>query len=865
MADAAISSVVKLLGNLLIKKVISLRGVEGKVRLLKDELKSMQSFLRDANRREAKEERVRDWIRELREIAFDAEDTIEMFLINVENVKSRGLPIRFTSFPKRMHHLDQIGDEIDSIRARLVTIHKRRVEYEIQIIEAGIPQVELRRRLCPWQKDEHLVGTEDAVKKVLRKSILDKEKRGLSVAVIQGMGGIGKSTLAREIYNHPEVVRGPFYRRGWVVVSSEFTPQETTKQIILQLSRSEEEKNILHKNIQKLEQSMKDKQYLLLKLKEMLYKQLEGTNYFIVMDDVWEQQHWDSFDGAFPNQQDQTSRLILTTRNKIITKHDQYEHKMKLLDSEKSWELFLKKAFINSTIGTCPEELQSIGRQILKKCNGLPLAISVIGGLLAGAQDESRWQQVLDQIDSDIPENNIPNILGLSYQNLSPQLKSCFLCLAFFKEDSTIPSNEVARIWRARGLIQKKGNRSIEDIGRGYLNELINRSMLQIQDLTVDGRVKSFRLHDLLRDVCLSKAEEEMGVKIVKGGEGGCSYKPRHLVYNKSFESFSSNENKYLHSVFLFNVGYIGVDISSREWKNFQLLKILYLDGFWFKKFPNSFRGLVGLKYLRIDTYRSRVYLKLPSWFSEFKKLEFLYVEYVEFGGVALKMESLRDFGARSVRGRAMKVENWKRIESLKGIRLLDWVGMSSGLPPDSDIRELGINIETGKEDNADLVIRGSESLRKMTNLVKLRLTYEYFLQHDSCTFRKFISNLKNLTSLTLIGNKHVSKCPAASVFPPNLTHLTLSKMMNVSMEELGKLPKLQYLTIKHWKISGSLYWMEIFHGQYPCLKALSLKNISRLVCIIIKEGGMPCLEQIRIRECPNLWHLPKHIIIHRF
>ncbi|KAL1552121.1 disease susceptibility protein LOV1-like [Salvia divinorum] len=472
-AEAAISSAVELLGNLLIQKVKSLRGVEEKVRLLKDELESMQSFLKDANRKQAKEEGVRDWIRKIREIAYDAEDTIEMFLVNVENGKSRGLLNRFSSFPKRMYHLDRIGDEIDSIRARLDAVDRNRERYGIIQIaeEAEMSQVELRRRLCPWQRDEHLVGMEDAVEEVLREAILDKEeKRGLSVAVIQGMGGIGKSTLAREIYNHPDVFSGPFDLRGWVVVSSEFTPQETIKQIILQLCRSGEEKKELVEEIQKLEQSTKDKNYLLQNLQQMLHRQLEGTNYFIVMDDVWEQQHWDYFNTAFPNQQDKSSRLILTTRNNIIAKPGQYVHKMKLLDPEKSWELFLKKAFINNTNGTCPGELERIGRQILEKCDGLPLAISVVGGLLVDAQDKTRWQEVLDQIDSNIPENNVPNILGLSYQNLSPHLKSCFLCLAFFKEDVTIRSNELASIWHALGLIQEKGGRSIEDIGRGPLS-----------------------------------------------------------------------------------------------------------------------------------------------------------------------------------------------------------------------------------------------------------------------------------------------------------------------------------------------------------------------------------------------------------
>ncbi|KAL1552112.1 putative disease resistance protein [Salvia divinorum] len=547
---------------------------------------------------------------------------------------------------------------------------------------------------------------------------------------------------------------------------------------------------------------------------------------------------------------------------------------MKLLDPEKSWELFLKKAFINNTNGTRPEELESIGRQILGKCDGLPLAISVAGGLLVDAQDETRWQEVLDQIVSNIPENNVPNILGLSYQNLSPHLKSCFLCLAFFKEDVTIRSNELASIWHAQGLIQEKGSRSVEDNGRGYLNELTNRSMLQVEDVTIDGQVKSFRLHDLLRDVCLSKAEEEMGVKIVRAEEGGCTYespcKPRHhVVYNKYSETLSSNQNKYLRSVFLFNVWEerSRMDIPTPYWKSFQLLKMLYLDDFVFTKLPKSFRCLVGLKYLRIRSKWSYIYMKLPSWLGDFKKLEFLYVERVKFSGAALKMESLREFGTHEAIGKAMKVEKWKSIESLKGIRVVDWVEMSSGLiMPNSHLRELRLNAWGRSDGHDDVVSMGRGSLQKMTNLVKLHLYLDIIGDSVPRRVPKLIPNLESLTSLKLKSHPiYTFECPAAGVFPPNLSHLTLSNMRNVSMEELGKLPKLQYLTLKHFRDHDDTGRMKIMHDGFPCLKALSLKGMVCLTVIDIEEAGMPCLKQLRIRNCPDLEpieNLPKHVII---
>ncbi|KAH6804204.1 hypothetical protein C2S51_032451 [Perilla frutescens var. frutescens] len=296
-AEAAISSAVELLGDLLIQKVKFLRGVEAQVQLLKDELKRMQSFLIDANKKQAEDERVRNWISEMREVAQDAQDAIEIFLLKVE---SRGVLARFSSFPKHVYYVNKVGVEIDAIQKRLEAINRSRDTYGIRDLgeaaeSAFRSQVESQRRLAPWQKDQHLVGIEDDVKKLLRESILEKDKKGLSIAVVEGMGGIGKSTLSREIYNHPDVVAGRFDCRAWVVVSSEFTPQETIKQLILELPRSDQDKE----KLRELEDSTRDKLYFQQKLQEMLHNQLEGKNYFIVLDDVWEERHWESL-RSFP-------------------------------------------------------------------------------------------------------------------------------------------------------------------------------------------------------------------------------------------------------------------------------------------------------------------------------------------------------------------------------------------------------------------------------------------------------------------------------------------------------------------------------------------------------------------------------------
>ncbi|XP_057801904.1 disease resistance RPP8-like protein 3 [Salvia miltiorrhiza] len=544
---------------------------------------------------------------------------------------------------------------------------------------------------------------------------------------------------------------------------------------------------------------------------------------------------------------------------------------MSLLDSKKSWELLLKKAFVGNTIGNCPEEFEGVGTQILQKCDGLPLAISVVGGLLMVTQTKSGWEQVLNQLNSYLgrTESGVSAILELSYQNLSPQLKSCFLCLAFFKEDFTIPAKRLVNIWNAQGLIQQEGSRSIfDEIGRGYLNELINRSMVQIQDLNIHDQVKSCRLHDLVREVCLRKAKEEIGLEIVKG-DGGISsessYKPRHrVVYAKNLETSSSNQNKHVRSLFLLNVhddsGYITTP--SHYWKGYQLLKTVELDASHataFKRFPNSFRLLIGLKCLRIYSYPVGS-IELPCWFDHLRNLEVVDMKscWVYFPRlVSLKMDKLGYFISAGI-GRGPTNKNmWnKNIECLRGIRHKDW--MKSTLTSSCHLRELGIRFDEERIKREEL-IKVRASLEKMQNLVILHLRWPYNYATDIALV---VPQLANLTKLKLEGL--MTKCPSASMFPPNLSRLTLtgSQLHVDPMAELGKLPKLLFLKLQNMAYLGET--MLVLCDGFPSLEAMAFRELYGLKSVFIEEGGMPKLKHLGIRRCRYLEtrNLPQHINI---
>ncbi|KAL8544588.1 hypothetical protein ACS0TY_004973 [Phlomoides rotata] len=321
--------------------------------------------------------------------------------------------------------------------------------------------VELRFRMAArFQKDKDVVGLNEDADLLLNKVILDDKRKELCLAVIVGMGGIGKSTLARKIFNHP-VIPARFEKRAWVVVSSEFALEDILKQIMHELSDPLDAEEL--KTLESIQGKLRRQEML----QQMLRKRLEGKRYFIVLDDVWENTHWEILKNAFPDEQGE------------------------------SWELFLKTALIGRR---CPLELEEIGREILKKCHGLPLAITVAGGLLVNQGEyKSGWEKILKHIKNYHSETSeigtsVSAILELSYQNLPSHLKPCFLSLAVFKEDAIIRARRLVHMWVALGLVQA-GAESVEETAKDYLDELINRNLVLVNGMRIDDRVRHIYVH----------------------------------------------------------------------------------------------------------------------------------------------------------------------------------------------------------------------------------------------------------------------------------------------------------------------------------------------------------------------------------
>ncbi|XP_034704288.1 putative disease resistance protein At1g50180 [Vitis riparia] len=522
MAEAIVSFAVERLGDLLIQQASFLQGVSDKVTEIQAELRTMKCFLRDADARQYESEVIRNWVAEIREAAYDTEDIIETYASKAALSRRSGLQNnlkRYACFLSEFKALHEVGTEIDAIKSRISRLTASLQSYNIRSISEGegsgfrTESQRLPRRTYSHVVDEDTVGVEDGVEILLEQ--LMKPDKICSVVSIYGMGGLGKTTLAKKVYHHAHV-RRHFDHVAWSSISQYFNIRDVVQGILIQLTSANEE----HK---KKIRNMRDEE-----LFESVYKIQEEKKCLLILDDMWKIGDWENLKPAFPLHK-AGSKILLTTRIQAVASYADpqgFLYQPELLSEEKSWELLRTKAFPrdDKRDPTTTNQMELLGKEMAKCCGGLPLAIVVLGGLLATKHHTYEWERVHKHTKSYLRKgkdkyeqqgSGVSDVLALSYQDVPYQLKSCFLYLGHFPEDHEIHTKTLVQMWVAEGIVSRVGEETSEDVAEGYLDELIGRCMVQVGRRSSNGRVKTCRLHDLMRDLCLSKAQEENFLEIV--------------------------------------------------------------------------------------------------------------------------------------------------------------------------------------------------------------------------------------------------------------------------------------------------------------------------------------------------------------
>ncbi|KAF2318926.1 hypothetical protein GH714_011825 [Hevea brasiliensis] len=215
MAEAVVSVAVQKISDLLIQESVFLHGVRDEVQRLQSELKRMQCFLKDADRHQDQDDRVRNWVAEIRDLTYDAEDVIDTFLLKVARRRGEGT----------------YGVKLDEGEAS-----NRKQE---------------SRRSYPHAEEEYVISL-DAVISDLKARLMTEEER-MRVVSIVGMGGLGKTTLAKKVYNDTHV-KQHFDCYSWVFVSQQFSIKDVLVGILINVASGEDKSKLLER--------MKDEQLL---------------------------------------------------------------------------------------------------------------------------------------------------------------------------------------------------------------------------------------------------------------------------------------------------------------------------------------------------------------------------------------------------------------------------------------------------------------------------------------------------------------------------------------------------------------------------------------------------------------------------
>ncbi|XP_058115159.1 disease resistance RPP8-like protein 3 [Magnolia sinica] len=851
IAESVVELLLQKLVDQLIQEAIFLRGVRDQVEWLEAEFRWMQCFLKDADSNKEGDGRVKNWVQDVKDVAYDAEDLIDTFVFKIANLKRRGFVGRIRRYAfifNELITLHKVGSEIERIKNKIRTISESRSTYGIENISQGVGSSSQDWRLTsPLAQEPDFVGFEKDLETLVARLMEGKPRR--CVVSVVGMGGLGKTTLTKKIYNNTRVEKH-FHSSAWISISQEYAVRDLLQNIIncyMVLSEEELKKMNIFQLRHKISQYLQDKRYL------------------IVLDDIWTNEAWDDLKDAFPDMNN-GSRVMFTTRYEDVALNADAQsppYELRFLETDESWELFCKKTFPGQGIG-CPQDLEKSGREIVEKCHGLPLAIIVIGGLLS-RKEPREWDNVRKSISWQFVEGQpqISRILSLSYRDLPYHLKPCFLYLGVFPEDYKFRAKKLIQLWVAEGLLQRRGDETLEEVGEDCLKELIQRSMIQLANRSSSGGIKSCLIHDLLQDLSISEAKEEKFLQIQHENVDALSTSMarRLAIHHNALSEYTSlkSSTPCLRSVLIYTQV---VDRLERKqemflYRGFKLLRVLDLNKVAIQKLPNEIGALIHLRYLGCT--RSRLE-RLPSSIGNLQNLQTLIV--TTYNGILKipskmeKMQQLRHFQLKSpyevgayqevtgvIEGHP-RLDRISNLQTLSCVKAGEW--MHGCLGKLTNLRKLGICLDN-EGAYAEVFY---EFIVKFDCLQSLRVEGKKFPLNFP------FPRLPMLSKLRLKGK--LEKLPEFTEFPKNLTKLTLlfSELKQDPLATLETLKNLRILKLRDSSFLG--VEMACTAQGFPRLEALHFRGLHELEEWRVEEGAMPSLLHLHINGCLNLEKLPE-------
>ncbi|XP_070679800.1 disease resistance protein RPM1-like isoform X1 [Malus domestica] len=852
--ESAASLLIGKIAAILENEASSITAVRDEVDELKLELISMKSFLIDAEGKEPQTEGEKTWVTSVRDLTCDAENVIDEFLYHIYDKQSATpftkLLHRTIYFPKNLWYRHRIAKKLQKITKKMKAIPERNERYGVSTIEGtssgSVPRwVKNKAESSLYIMEDELIGIEDK-KQTLMGLLMNGEENEMVVSVV-GMGGSGKTTLVANIFNNENVKRH-FDCYAWITVSQTFVIEDLFKNLIKQFHQGRKEEVTAQLD------SMSYKELL-----EMLSAYLKSKRYLVVLDDVWDIKLWQEIKIPLLNRH-HGSRIMLTTRKKDIASYsfevESRPIEIEPLGNNEAWELFSKKAFSTYDNKSCPPELESLAWKLVDKCEGLPLAVVTLGGLMSSKRSSSEWRSVYNSLNWHLTNNPMlepmSSILLLSFNNLPNRLKPCFLYCGLFPEDYLIKRNRLIRLWIAEGFVEPIDGVTLEEVAEGYLVELIVRSMLQVEKNEARG-LGACKMHDLVRELALSTSKKEKFGATYVGREIVDKAEIRRLsIQTTEREINSCTGMSELRSFLVFGA-------LKKLPSGFKLLRVLDLEGAPIDRFPDELVYLFNLRYLNL---KGTLIEELPESIGRLRNLQTL---------------NIRDSKIKALPKAICKLVN------LRHLIMHRYTGdhysfiYVNGTKPASDLSKLQKLQFLRCVESEGKIIKG---IRNMTQLTNLGITnVKACDEMDLCDS---LQKLELLHSLILMASdeEEFLRVNALRLPPPYLQKVCLAGKLERVPLWFGSLQNLTCMILywsrleedvqPHIQALPNLERLELYNayvGEKLCfsrgfikLKRLELLDFPLLNSIAIEKGAMPNLQALRIRRCAELKTLPQGI-----